>query len=60
PGQFARVRAPYRTLEDVVVIPKKSLVELQGRYKVYVVTTDNTVEVRDVTLGPATVSDVVI
>jgi len=33
---------------------------LQGRYKVYVVTTDNTVEVRDVTLGPATGSDVVI
>ena len=60
PGQFARVRAPYRTLEDVVVVPKKSLVELQGRYKVYVVTTDNTVEVRDVTLGPATGSDVVI
>ena len=60
PGQFARVRAPYRTLEDVVVIPKKSLVELQGRYKVYVVTTDNAVEVRDVTLGPATGSDVVI
>ena len=60
PGQFARVRAPYRTLEDVVVVPKKSLVELQGRYKVYVVTTDNAVEVRDVTLGPATGSDVVI
>ncbi len=60
PGQFARVRAPYRTLEDVVVVPKKSLVELQGRYKLYVVTTGNTVEVRDVTLGPATGSDVVI
>ncbi len=60
PGQFARVRAPYRTLEDVVVVPKKSLVELQGRYKLYVVTTDDTVEVRDVTLGPATGSDVVI
>ncbi len=60
PGQFARVRAPYRTLDDVVVVPKKSLVELQGRYKVYVVTADNTVEVRNVTLGPATGSDVVI
>ncbi|MCZ6517914.1 MAG: efflux RND transporter periplasmic adaptor subunit [Gammaproteobacteria bacterium] len=60
PGQFARVRAPYRTLEDVVVVPKKSLVELQGRYQLYVVTTDNTVEVRAVTLGPATGSDVVI
>ena len=60
PGQFARVRAPYRTLEDVVVVPKKSLVELQGRYKVYVVTTDNAVEVREVKTGPATGSHVVI
>ena len=60
PGQFARVRAPYRTLEDVVVVPKKSLVELQGSYQVYVVTTDNTVEVRKVTLGPATGSDIII
>ncbi len=60
PGQFARVRAPYRTLEDVVVVPKKSLVELQGRYQVYIVTTDNTVEVRKVNLGPATGSNVVI
>ncbi len=60
PGQFARIRAPYRTLEDVVVVPKKSLVELQGRYQVYVVAKENTVEVRKVTLGPATGSDVVI
>ena len=34
--------------------------ELQGRYQVYVVTTDNTVEVHAVTPGPATGSDVVI
>ena len=60
PGQFARVKAPYRPLENVVVVPTKSLVELQSRYQVYVVTTDNTVEVRAVTPGPVTGSDVVI
>ena len=60
PGQFARVRAPYRTLEDVVVVPKKSLVELQGRYQVYVVNKENTVEVRQVTPGPTTGEDVVV
>jgi membrane fusion protein (multidrug efflux system) len=60
PGQFARVRAPYRTLKDVVVVPKKSLVELQGRYQVFVVTKENTVEVRQVTPGPTTGEDVVV
>jgi len=60
PGQFARVRAPYRTLKDVVVVPKKSLVELQGRYQVFVVNKENTVEVRRVTPGPTTGNDVVV
>jgi membrane fusion protein (multidrug efflux system) len=52
PGQFARVRAPYQTLKDVVVVPLKALVELQGKYQVYVVKADNTVETRKVELGP--------
>lgn len=52
PGQFARVRAPYQTLEDVVVVPRKALVELQGNFQVYVVNADNVVEVRKVELGP--------
>jgi membrane fusion protein (multidrug efflux system) len=60
PGQFARVRAPYRTLEDVVVVPKKALVELQGRYRIYVVTPDNTVAIREVTPGPAKGNELVI
>ncbi len=52
PGQFARVRAPFKTLNNVVVVPRKSLFELQGRFRLYVVNSENRVEVRDVSLGP--------
>lgn len=60
PGQFARVRAPYQTLENVVVVPRKALVELQGSYQVYVVDDQNVVEIRKVELGPIKDLDVVI
>ena len=60
PGQFARVRAPYQTLKDVVVVPRKALVELQGSFRVYVVNDDSVVEVRDVVLGPIKDLDVVV
>jgi len=60
PGQFARVQAPYQTLKNVVTVPRKSLVELQGRFRVYVVNDANEVEMREVTLGPAKDHDVVI
>lgn len=53
PGQFARVRAPYRTLEDKVIIPRRALVDLQGRFQVYIVNAENKVEIREVELGPS-------
>ncbi len=53
PGQFARVRAPYRTLKDRVLIPRRALVDLQGRFRVYIVDADNKVEIREVELGPS-------
>ena len=52
PGQFARVRAPYRTLKDKVLIPRRALVDLQGRFQVYIVGADNKVEIREIELGP--------
>ena len=52
PGQFARVRAPYRTLSDKVIVPRRTLVDLQGRFQVYIVNAENKVEVREVELGP--------
>jgi len=60
PGQFARVRAPYETLTDVVVVPKQALVELQGRFQVYVVDADNIVKIVPVEVGPTTGNEVVI
>jgi len=60
PGQFARVQAPYQTLKNVVTVPRKALVELQGRFRVYVVNNANEVEMREVALGPAKDLDGVI
>lgn len=60
PGQFARVRADYDTLDDAVVVPRRAITELQGRFRVMVVTADDTVEVRDVELGPIKNNDQVI
>ena len=60
PGQFARVRALYKVLSSVVVIPRQALSELQGLFRVYVVNSSNVVEVRTVELGPETGNDIVI
>ena len=60
PGQFARVRALYKTLKDVVVIPKQAVVELQGIFQVYVVDSNNVVQIVNVEKGPSRGSNVVI
>jgi membrane fusion protein (multidrug efflux system) len=60
PGQFARVKAPYQTLENVVTVPRKALTEQQGIFRVFVVSSENIVENRAVKLGPMKGLDVVI
>mgnify|MGYP001812452546 FL=1 len=60
PGQFARVRARYQVLENVVVIPRQSVSELQGLFRVYVVDSSGTVDVRSVKLGPQTGNEIVV
>jgi membrane fusion protein (multidrug efflux system) len=60
PGQFARIRAPYRTLEGATVIPRRAVSEVQGRFQVYVVAADNSIEVREVTPGPVVDNMIVI
>ena len=52
PGQFGRVRAMITKIHDGIVVPQRSVSELQGRFRVLVVTDDNTVELRDVKAGP--------
>lgn len=60
PGQFARVRALYQVLEDVVVIPKRAVSEMQGLFRVYTVDDNGTVSSHGVELGPETGENVVI
>jgi len=60
PGQFARVRAQYRQLEDAVVIPRKAVVEMQGQFRVFAVNQQNQVETVEIELGPAIGNDVVV
>jgi membrane fusion protein (multidrug efflux system) len=51
-GQFARVRAVVETKENALLVPQRCISELQGRFRVYVVADDETVELREVELGP--------
>jgi len=60
PGQFARVRANYLNLEDAVVIPRKAVIEMQGRFRVYVVNQQSQVEAVEIEPGPKVGNDVVV
>lgn len=52
PGQFARVRVEHDVIRNAVVVPRRAIVELQGRFQVYTVDDNSQVAVKDVTLGP--------
>ena len=60
PGQFARIRAKYREIEDAVVIPRKAVIELQGRFRAYIVNQQSEVEAVDIELGPKVGNEVVV
>jgi membrane fusion protein (multidrug efflux system) len=51
PGQYAKVRGVTERINNAVLVPQRSVNELQGIDQVYVVGADNKVEVRNVTLG---------
>ncbi len=48
PGQFARVRALTQIKKGALLVPQRSVTELQGSYQVAVVTPDNKVDIRPV------------
>lgn len=52
PGQFARVKTMVREVKDGILVPQRSIAELQGVYRVFVVDDQNTVREREVTVGP--------
>jgi RND family efflux transporter MFP subunit len=51
PGQYGRVRAVTSTKEGALVIPQRTVTELQGSYQVAVVGGDSKIEIRNVKVG---------
>jgi membrane fusion protein (multidrug efflux system) len=50
-GQFARVRAIAEVREGALLVPSRSTSELQGNFRVFVIGSDDVVEIRSVELG---------
>ncbi len=51
PGEYGRVRAVTSLKEGALVVPQRAVTELQGRYSVAVVGSDNKVSIREVKIG---------
>lgn len=51
PGQYGRVRAVTETRKSALLVPQRAITELQGRYQVAVVGSDNKVSIRHVKVG---------
>ena len=52
PGQFAKVKARVRVVEDAILIPQRCITELQGLYFVNVVDNENKIQRKEVKVGP--------
>ena len=50
PGQYAKVRIPL-VFKDIIVIPQKCVIELQGQFSVFVVNSQNKIETRQIVAG---------
>ena len=51
PGQFARIRAVIRTESGALLVPQQAVTQLQTKYQIAVVNSDNTVDIRIVNPG---------
>ena len=51
PGQFGRVRSITSIRKDALLIPQRAVTELQGKYQVAVVGSDNKVSIHSVTVA---------
>lgn len=51
PGQFARVKAMVKEEKNALLVPQKSVSELQGQFSVFVVNSENIVESKQVKVG---------
>lgn len=51
-GQFARVRADVDVVKNALLVPQRSITELQGGFSVFVVSAEGLVEHRQIEVGP--------
>ncbi|PCI10716.1 MAG: efflux transporter periplasmic adaptor subunit [Flavobacteriaceae bacterium] len=51
PGQFARVKIKVKNIEAAILVPQKSVTELQGLYSVFIVNSENKIETKQVEVG---------
>jgi membrane fusion protein (multidrug efflux system) len=60
PGQFGRVRLAATVAENALLVPQKAVTQLQSANVVYVVSGDNKVVLRTVTLGDRVGNDYIV
>jgi membrane fusion protein, multidrug efflux system len=60
PGQFGRVRLPITTRTNAIVIPQRSVQELQGTYNVFVVGQDSVAQTREIKVASRVGSDWIV
>jgi membrane fusion protein (multidrug efflux system) len=60
PGQFGRVKFAAEVAENALLVPQKSVTELQSAQVVYVVGPENKVQLRSVTLGERVGQDFIV
>jgi RND family efflux transporter MFP subunit len=51
PGGYGRIRASVRTHDGALLVPQRSVIELQGSYQVAVLGNDDKVSIRPITVG---------
>ena len=52
PGQFAQILSPMQNVGETILVPQRSVMELQGKYQVYVVNDSNKVVLKEFERGP--------
>jgi len=53
PGQFVKVQVASELRKNVLVIPQRSVIEMQGIFQVYVLGSDNKVSMKIIQTGPS-------
>ena len=51
PGLYAKVKVNVATIHDALLVPQRCVIELQGKYSVFVVNKDGTTLAKQVTVG---------